>query len=150
MINMVLEKVILHLMLQLNLQMKYIIYYNKTLTIAIFVDLAKPFDTFDHKKLISKLESIGIIDVALSLMKRHLKNRKQRIRGVSVLNKANELSYGVPQETILGLLLFLLYANDLCNIKINCKIISFSDETTMIFDGSSWDKLLLKLRQELV
>lgn len=77
--------------------------------IVTFLDLAKAFDTVNHKLLLSKLEKQGIRGTPLDLLTSYLSNRTQRVRVGDGLSEPEPVSMGVPQGTILGPLFFILY-----------------------------------------
>ena len=98
---------------------------------AVFLDIAKAFDKVWHKGLICKFQQNGVSGSLLSLMENYLSNRKQRV----VLNGSESNFYpieaGVPQGSVLGPLLFLIYINDLeKNIKSE---VNFFADDTMLF-----------------
>ena len=76
--------------------------------IILFLDLAKAFDTVNHKILIGKLERYGIRGKTLELMNSYLSNRKQIVKLEDKKSTEKEIQTGVPQGTILGPLLFIL------------------------------------------
>ena len=80
----------------------------------IFVDLKKAFDTLDHNILLQKLRYYGVDDNALMWFS-YLTDRKEKCSVNGKLSKSHSISYGVPQGSIIGLLLFLIYINDLPN-----------------------------------
>ena len=113
---------------------------NKQHVLGIFIDLSKAFDTLAHDKLTAKLENYGIRGNALKLIASYLSNRKQF---VNVLNEnSDELSveYGVPQGSVLGPLLFIIYINDLCNITDKGKFVLFADDTNIFIAAESKNK----------
>ena len=107
-------------------------------TRAVFLDFYKAFDRVWHEGLVYKLERNGISGKLLKLMKNYLSDRKQRV----LLNGKNsewaDISAGVPQGSVLGPLLFLVYINDLVE-SVACDIKLFADDKSLcstVYDES--------------
>ena len=99
--------------------------------ISIFLDLSKAFDTLDHVILLQKLNYYGIKSVELKLFQDYLQNRTQYVSYDKTNSDMYRISTGVPQGSILGPLLFIIYINDLCNASKLFKMIIYADDTTL-------------------
>ena len=103
---------------------------------GVFVDLKKAFDTVDHHILLQKLEHC-IRGVANEWFSFYLKNRAQFVSIGNVSLTIKELLTGIPQGSVLGPLLFLLYMNDLHNSVRYVKTYHFADDTSVILSSTS-------------
>lgn len=109
---------------------------------GIFLDLAKAFDTVSVPILVEKLDRLGIRGNCLKLFKDFLSHRTQRVKIGNLLSTETTITYGVPQGSILGPSLFLIYVNDLCNMAIpNAKIFTYADDTAIVFSGETWPEV---------
>ena len=101
---------------------------NKTQIDAILLDFAKAFDKVPHLRLLSKLTSYGITGNTQNWIKSFLSNRKQRVSVNGALSDITDVTSGVPQGSVLGPVLFLLYINDI-NGNIKSSIRLFADDS---------------------
>ena len=116
-------------------------------TVAIFCDLKKAFDTCNHTILLSKLKRYGISGIELEWFKSYLTGRKQFVNIKDRSSHLLEISLGVPQGSILGPLLFILYINDL---PLSSKFLSllFADDTTLLLTHDNRNILITEANEE--
>ena len=105
--------------------------------VVVFLDLKKPFDTVDHEILLSKLNLYGINGIAHQCFQSYLEDRTNMCSINGLLSSSYSLSCGVPQGTILGPLLFLLYINDLANCLSNCEPRMYADDTHLTYASNN-------------
>ena len=116
---------------------------------VVFLDLKKAFDTVDHNILISKLSAYGIRGTSIEWFKSYLSERNQKCFINGSLSSNRVLSCGIPQGTILGPLLFLLYINDLPNCLMHSQPRMYADDTHLTLAGNSVDSIELNLNEDL-
>ena len=100
-------------------------------TIGVFIDFAKAFDTINHSILFKKLEHYGIRGIVLQLFKNYLTNRKQFVVYDDMKSTHKSITCGVPQGSVLGPTLFLLYINDLPNSSKYFNFRLFADDSNL-------------------
>lgn len=121
----------------------------KLCTVGIFLDLSKAFDTLDHQILLNKLNSYGIRGLANLWIKNYLMNRNQFVMFNYHSSSISLIRCGVPQGSILGPLLFLIYINDLSRCSSILQFIMFADDTNIIYSHHDPKLLELTLNEEL-
>ena len=105
--------------------------------IGLFIDFSRAFDTISHPILLKKLAYYGFRGIALEWVANYLCNRQQYVVHNNVKSRMGKIALGVPQGSILGPLLFLLYINDICNISKNVSTILFADDTNIFATGKN-------------
>jgi hypothetical protein len=122
---------------------------DKKITVGVFVDLSKAFDTVNHNILLAKLNYYGIRGNVYDWFKSYFQNRKQYVTINNVSSGFLPITCGVPQGSILGPILFLLYINDIANISKILKYIMFADDTNFFISGKNISEIENKLNTEL-
>lgn len=122
---------------------------NGKLTGAVFIDLTKAFDTISHAVLLQKLQSYGVRDNELSWFTDYLFQRHQSVSIKNSLLSSMPVFNGVPQGSILGPLLFVIFFNDLPDVLENCRVIKYADDTVVYFSHSNKSVVMSTLTKEL-
>ena len=122
---------------------------------CFFLDLSKAFDTLDHKILFKKLQYYGVNGTPLLWFKNYLNNRNQYVEMDGIKSQTKSIDTGVPQGSILGPLLFIIYMNDIQLASEKFEAILYADDTTLssilkTFWNSSSLEISDKINRELL
>ncbi len=122
---------------------------NKHASLAVYLDLFKAFDTIDHGILLRKMEHYGIRGIALDWIRSYLNQRKQYLSFKGTNSHVFTMPCGVPQGSVLGPLLFILYSNDIPKSLEHCKAILFADDTTLYLSSPDIRNLYCHMNNDL-
>ena len=123
---------------------------NGKFVVGILLDFSKAFDTVDHDILLTKLSHYGIRGVPFLWFQGYLSKRQQFVTYNGVSSTVKTVKCGVPQGSIQGPLLFLIYINDLVNVCSHCLPILFSDNTNLFVSGVDMSQMSEIVSKELV
>ena len=116
------------------------------LTLAVFIDLRKAFDTVNHNILCDKLSKFGVKNLNLKWIKNYLHNRMQTTLVNNMVSTTSSITCGVPQGSVLGPLLFLIYVNNMPNSLQNTKHCLYADDTVLYLSGDNiYDVVTIKV-----
>ena len=121
----------------------------RNLHVVSLLTCKKAFDTVNHNILLQKLEHYGLRDNALLWFKSYLTDRMQYVLVNASDSETKRVTCGVPQGSVLGPILFLLYINDLPNISKHLKFFLFADDTNIYLEDSSLNALEKVMNKEL-
>ena len=127
----------------------YTDFNNRMKTVALFIDFRKAFDCVQYPILLQKLKTAALSEGSLKWVENYLSNRKQRTKENGQLSKTLSVKQGVPQGSILGPLLYILYANDMgANIK-KCRATFYADDTVIYATNKSISKAMRRVQGHL-
>ena len=119
------------------------------IVISVFLDLKKAFDTVDHHILFKKLYAYGIRGKVLKWFHSYLFNRSQYVIYDDMQSETHHVKCGVPQGSIMGPLLFIIYMNDICNVSKFLYTILYADDTCVLLNGKDLNNLIQSMNTEL-
>ena len=114
-------------------------------SLLLLIDFSKAFDMVDHKILLRKLEHYGIRGIALKWMQSYLSGRKQFVSISGKNSETKEIQFGVPQGSILGPLLFIIYINDIPETASFAKFILYADDANIILTADNIEAINTQL-----
>ena len=119
------------------------------IVISVFLDLKKAFDTVYHHILFKKIYAYGILGKVLKWFHSDLFNRSQYVIYDDMQSDTHHVKCGVPQGSIMGPLLFIIYMTDICNVSKFLYTILYSDDTCVLLNGKELNNLIQPMNTEL-
>jgi hypothetical protein len=116
---------------------------------GLFLDIKKAFDTVDHEILLRKMDCAGVRGVVLNWFKSYLSNRCQFVQIESISSSTLVVDYGVPQGSVLGPLLFLIFINDINTFKFNGIPTAFADDMAFVYKAQHDLQLFENIQSDL-
>lgn len=123
--------------------------HDRKVIVAVFLDLKRAFETVDRDILLQKLDRYGIRNTELNWFKSYLLGRRQKTKVNNLLSDATNVNFGVPQGSLLGVLLFLIYINDMEKKVVHSKLMLFADDALLFVSDVSVDEGIDKINSDL-
>ena len=114
----------------------------------ILIDFQKAFDTISHDILLKKLGIIGFSDPTVKWFQSYLSTHTFTVNLENSFSKVSSMSCSVPQGSILGPLLFLIYANDMLMVAIKCNLFLYADDTYLVFQSKNVKDIEKQLNED--
>ena len=118
----------------------------KMFTGMVLIDLQKAFDTIDHKIFLDKMTCLGFSNSTILWFKSNLQDRSFTVNIGKEYSNHGNLSCGVPQGSILGPLIFLLYVNDMAG-AVDCDLLLYADDSCLVFRDKSIEQIEINLNR---
>ncbi len=115
----------------------------------LFLELKKAFDSVEHYILLRKLRNAGLTETCVMWFQSYLSNRAQRTKVNGVMSQEMRIEYGVPQDSILSVLLFIIFINDLPLNLGRCRTHIYADDTAISVSGTTMQELEHQLNDRL-
>ena len=105
----------------------------KNFAVGVYLDLAKAYDTVHHRKLLDTLEGVGMKGNLLRWFAAYLEGRTHRVKVNGVLSEELSIKYGVPQGSVLGPILFIMYINPLFSLHLKGLALGYVDDISLVY-----------------
>ena len=123
---------------------------NNEITIAVYIDAMKAFDTVNHDILLKKLPHFGIRGRCADWLKDYLQNRKQCTIANGITSNLIPITCGVPQGSVCGPLLFLIYINDIVKSIQKCQVSLYADGTVLYYSSNNLNEAIETIQKDLI
>lgn len=127
----------------------YLSLNDKDFAAAIFCDLSKAFDCVNHQLLTQKLSIYGFRGISLSYLQSFITERFQYVKNGNLKSELKPIKHGVPQGSVLGPILFILYINDLSRVQIRGNLTIFADDATLKWSDKNQKHLELMVTEDI-
>ena len=122
---------------------------NQEYICGLFLDLHKAFDCIDHRLLLNKLYCYGFRGLAYNLLMSYLQNRKQFVALNGVISSTLTVNCGVPQGSVLGPILFLIFINDISYLPLAGQIRMFADDTALFYNSKECSHTMISMERDI-
>ena len=116
---------------------------------VVFLDMRKAFDTVDHLILLDKLAALNLEDNFLEWLRHYLGGRRQQTRANNIVSDTESVERGVPQGSVVGPLLFIIYVNDVCKIIKNAKYYRYADDIALVVSCKDVNRACALMQDDL-
>lgn len=114
------------------------------------LDISKAFDSIEHQLLLEKLYAAGVRGVPNQWFETYLGNRTQQVKVNDELSETGHVTVGITHESVLSAVLFLVFIHDFCNGKIQARIISFADDTALVYEANDEPDLYSMMQSDML